>query len=202
MTVKTEHYERTLEMEGWSKGKDQSLFRILAPLKEKGTSTLKSGKNIYTYLPKTDSTIRLTGGMMQSSWMGSHFTNDDLVRESRLAEDYTWAISFEGERDGVKVMEITLTAREDAAVAWDKVVLTINTTDKLPLEQRFYDEEGALIRTMRFSDVKDLGGRRLPAQLTMIPADKPTEFTRFVYREAQFNLDLSDATFSKARLKK
>ena len=87
MLVKTRHYTRSLQMEGWSKGTEQTLMRILKPLKERGTATLKSGSTIYTYLPRTDRTIRLTSGMMMGSWMGSHFTNDDLVKESRMDED-------------------------------------------------------------------------------------------------------------------
>ena len=100
MRVKTEHYTRTMRMEGWSKGKEKTLFKVLEPLREKGTVTLKSGNHIYTYLPKTDRTIRLTSGMMMGAWMGSHLTNDDLVKEARLEADYDASISFEGERDG------------------------------------------------------------------------------------------------------
>ncbi len=98
MKVQTKNYTRTLRMEGWSKGKENSLVKIISPLKERGTATLKSDSTIYTYLPKTDRTIRLTSGMMMGSWMGSHFTNDDLVKDSRLEDDFDPTISFEGER--------------------------------------------------------------------------------------------------------
>jgi len=103
MRVKTEHYARAMRMEAWSKGKEQTLVRIIAPLREKGTATLKSGNNIFSYLPRTDRTIRLTSGMMLGSWMGSHFTNDDLVKESRRDADYNPSISYEGMRDGIEV---------------------------------------------------------------------------------------------------
>lgn len=99
MQVKTSHYTRTMRLESWASAKDKSLIRIIMPLKERGTSTLMSGKNIYTYLPKTDRTIRLTSGMMGGSWMGSHFTNDDLIKESRMSEDYDATITFEGIRN-------------------------------------------------------------------------------------------------------
>ena len=59
MRVKAAHYERKLQLEGWSKGTDKTLVRILKPTKEKGTITLKSGESIYTYLPRTDRTIKL-----------------------------------------------------------------------------------------------------------------------------------------------
>jgi outer membrane lipoprotein-sorting protein len=202
MTVQTEHYKRTLKMESWSKGEDKSLVRILEPLKERGTATLKSGKNLYTYLPRTDRTIRLTSGMMQGSWMGSHFTNDDLVKESRLADDYTYKITFEGERGGQGVIEITLTPREEAAVSWGRIVVTVGAEHSLPLEQRYYDEDQALARTVTFSQIKELGGRRVPTRMRMVPADAPAEFTQVDYEQIEFEVKLKDATFSKASLKR
>lgn len=95
-------------MENWTQGKEKSLVRLLSPRKEKGTITLKSGNAIYTYLPKTDRTIRLTSSMMMGSRMGSHFTNDDLVKESRLSDDYVPQIIFEGDRDGGNIIEFAL----------------------------------------------------------------------------------------------
>ncbi len=202
MRVKTEHYTRTLKMEGWSKGKDHSLVRIISPLKERGTATLKSENNIYTYLPKTDRTIRLTSGMMMSSWMGSHFTNDDLVKESRLEDDYHPTISFEGEREGRQVIEFTLMPKPEAAVVWGKVVITTRAADYIPLTEIFYDEDMAVARTMTFSDVKKMGGRMIPAVLKVVPTDKPEEYTELVYEEITFGIEIKDSFFSLAQLKR
>ena len=132
MQVKTAHYTRNMRMEAWSKGKEKTLVRILEPLKEKGTASLKSGNSIYSYLPRTDRTIRLTSGMMMGSWMGSHFTNDDLVKESRMEEDYHVTISYEGVRNGRKIIEFQLTPKPDAAVVWGKVVLIVLEIDYTP----------------------------------------------------------------------
>lgn len=202
MTVQTEHYKRSLKMESWSQGKDQSLVRILEPLKERGTATLKSGKNLYTYLPRTDRTIRLTSGMMQGSWMGSHFTNDDLVKESRLADDYTYKISFEGQRDGQPIIEITLSPKEEAAVSWGRIVVTVTADTLLPLQQLYYDEGQELARTMTFSQVKEIGGRTIPTRMRMVPSDAPKEYTQVDYEQIEFGVKLKDATFSKASLKR
>jgi hypothetical protein len=108
MQVKTQHYTRMMQMEGWSKGKEQTLFRIIEPLREKGTTTLKPGNHIYTYLAKTDHSIKLTSGKMMGSWMDSHLTNDDLVKEARLEEYYDVTLNFEGERDGLNIIEFLL----------------------------------------------------------------------------------------------
>ena len=202
MQVKTKNYTRKMEMEMWSKGKEKSLIRILSPKKEKGTATLKSEDSIYTYLPKTDRTIRLTSGMMGGSWMGSHFTNDDLVKESRLKDDFEFDITFEGDRDGVPVIEITLIPKPDAAVVWGKVVILLRSADLMPVEQFYHDEDGLLVRTMRFSDIKVMGGRNFPARMMIVPVDKPDEFTELIYKEMVFNLKLDDALFSVSQLRK
>ncbi len=202
MEVKTEHYQRTMKMEGWSKGKEHTLFRIIEPLREKGTATLKSGQHIYTYLPKTDRTIKLTSGMMMGSWMGSHLTNDDLVKEARLEEDYTAEISFEGDRDGNNIIEFTLIPKLDAAVVWGKLELIIEADSHIPVVEYYYDEDMMLARTIEFSDIQLLGGRERPAVLTVLPADKPEEYTKFVYEKLSLNLDLKDSLFSLASLKR
>ncbi|NOQ36036.1 MAG: outer membrane lipoprotein-sorting protein [Methylococcaceae bacterium] len=202
MQVKTKHYTRTMRMEGWSKGKEKTLFKILEPLREKGSVTLKSGNNIYTYLPKTDRTIKLTSGMMMGSWMGSHFTNDDLVKESRLEEDYEAEISFEGDREGRAVIEFTLIPKIDAAVVWGKLVLTVLADGYIPIDEFYYDEDMLLARTIIFEDIKKLGGRDRPAILRVIPADKPDEFTEFVYESLEFDIDVSERLFTLSSLKK
>jgi hypothetical protein len=202
MKVKTANYTRSLTMEGWSKGKEKTLVRIISPLKEKGTATLKSGNNIYTYLPKTDRTIRLTSGMMMGSWMGSHFTNDDLVKESRMEEDYYPKISFEGERDGVEILEFTLIPKPDAAVVWGKKVLTIRAKSHIPIKEFYYDEDMKIVRTIAFTDIKVLGGRRLASVLRVAPEDKPNEYTELAYEEMEFDMKLDDSFFSISRLKR
>jgi len=202
MRVKTAHYSRSMKMEGWSKGKEKTLFRVLEPLREKGTVTLKSDNHIYTYLPRTDRTIRLTSGMMMGSWMGSHLTNDDLVKEARLEEDYDATISFEGVRDGVKIIEFTLIPKPDAPVVWGKLTLIIMADGYTPITELYYDEDMKLARTFTFSDMKMLGGRERPAVMRVVPADKPNEFTEFVYESLELDIEVSDSLFSKSSLKR
>ncbi len=202
MKVKTKHYTRTMRLEGWSKGKEKTLFRVLEPLKEKGTVTLKSGTRIYTYLPKTDRKIRLTSGMMMGNWMGSHLTNDDLVKEARLEDDYTADISFEGIRAGKKIIEFTLIPKPEAAVVWGKLVLTVLADNITPISEVFYDEEMEVARTFSFTDMKMLGGRLRPAVMRVVPADKPEEFTEFIYESLELDIEISDRFFSVTNLKR
>ncbi len=201
MHVKTRNYSRNLKMEGWSKGKDRSLVRIVLPLKEKDTATLKSGNDIFTYLPQTDRTIRLTSGMMMGSWMGSHFTNDDLVKESRMLDDYHPEVTFEGMRDGMNLMEFTLLPKPESAVVWGKIILTVRD-EKIPVRELYYDEDMNLARSMTFTDLKNFSGRIIPAVLKVVPADKPDEYTEIVHESLEFNVPLRDDLFSLASLRK
>ncbi len=202
MEVKTRHYQRKLKLEAWSKGTEKTLIRILYPIKEKGTASLKSDTHLYTYLPKTDRTIRLSAGMMSGSWMGSHFTNDDLVQESRRERDYRIRISFEGLRDGKNIMEFTLVPRPDAAVVWGKVMTVVSLPDYLPIKEVFYDEDMEVARTLDFKNIKLLGGRRMPSVLRMTPMDKPGEFTEVIYESLKFNIGIKDSFFSLNQLRR
>lgn len=200
MQVKTAHYTRNMRLEAWSKGKEKTLVRILSPLREKGTATLKSGTTIYTYLPRTDRTILLTSGMMMGSWMGSHFTNDDLVKESRMSEDYDARITFEGERDGVPVYDIVLLPKPDAPVVWGRIEITVVQDTLIPTKSLYYDEVGNLSRTMFFKDVRTLGGRLVPAVMELVPEDKPGEKTVVTYDSLELGLGLKADFFSRATL--
>lgn len=202
MKVVTAQWSRELSLEVWSQGKDRSLVRILSPQKERGTATLKSGENVWNYLPKVARVVKVPASMMGGSWMGSHFTNDDLVKESRMAEDYSFQKTFEGTRDGQALIELTLTPRPEAAVVWGRVVVTVRASDLVPLRILYYDEDLALARTTTFSDPRPLGGRTLPAVLRIVPADRPAESTEITYEQLEFDLPLPDSHFSLQNLEK
>jgi outer membrane lipoprotein-sorting protein len=202
MIITTRHWKRTLTVRFWSRGKNMSLIRILAPLREKGTATLRVGKDLWNYLPKVRRVIKLSSSMMSASWMGSHFTNDDLVRESRMADDYTYRVSFRGERAGRRVIELVLIPKPDAAVVWGKVTVEVAAGTYMPLKILYYDEDKKLARTMAFSRIKLLGGRRLPSVMTVVPADNPGESTVVRYDRIEFNVGLRDDVFSLRNLQR
>ena len=200
MQITTRQWSRALDMMIWSKGHDYALVRVTSPAREAGTATLKVKNDIWNYLPRVDRTIRIPPSLMAGAWMGSHFTNDDLVKESRLVDDYDIAPGVAGERDGAKTWEFTLTPKAGIAVVWGKIVLQVRQADLMPLSERYYDETGALVRTVTFSGFKTMGGRLVPSTLTVTPADKPDERTTLVYHELQFDIGLDPAFFSLQNL--
>ncbi|MBT3221785.1 MAG: outer membrane lipoprotein-sorting protein [Proteobacteria bacterium] len=206
MNVKTKRYERSMKMKSWAQGQEKTLIRILEPVKDAGMCTLKVDANIWNYLPKVDRTMKVPAGMMSGNWMGSHFSNDDLVKENRLSEDFTYEMTQKpaDNEDGVYI--ITLVPKPDAAVVWGKVVVKV-TPDKMPKSIQYFDEggadgtEGELMRTMTFEDIRDFDGRQVPALMRLIPENKPGEFTEVRYVELEFDVEMDDSTFTLQSLR-
>jgi outer membrane lipoprotein-sorting protein len=201
MTVKTRRYERTMTMDAWSRGKDDSLVLIREPVKDRGIATLKVKENIWNYLPKINRVTKVPASMMSGSWMGSHFTNDDLVKESTYIDDYDSVISFEGERDGAAIYEVTSIPKPNAAVVWGRVVMTIRQDNFAPITAIYFDEEGVRIRLMRFDHIEQIDSRAIPMRMTLIPEEKPGESTVVEYRNIAFGIPLDESFFSLQSLK-
>lgn len=199
MHVKTSRYERTMRMKAWSKGTEHSLIRILEPAKDAGVATLKVEENLWNYLPKVDRTMKVPSGMMGSSWMGSHLTNDDLVREARLSEDFTYTLTARPEGGSANYV-ISCVPKPDAPVVWGKVVATVRP-DKVPVKIEYFDEDDELVRTMEYSNVKTVDGRLTPLTFRVVPHDKPGEFTEMRFTELEIGLDLADSVFTLQALK-
>ncbi len=209
MEIDTEHWSRSLEMRVWSLGTEHSLVRVEAPPREAGMATLMVGGEVWNYLPNVDRTIKLPPSMMLGSWMESHFTNDDLVKESRLIEDYDIVISYEGPRAaaggeeagaGQEIWEFTLSPKPEAPVIWGRIEQEVRQSDRMPLVARYFDEDGALMRTMRFSGFSVLGGRTLPTRMVIEPADE-NERTVVTYLELEFDVGLEPGFFSLRNLR-
>jgi hypothetical protein len=201
MAVVTRRWERRMVLSIRSEGSDKALVRVLEPRREAGTATLKVGPDIWNYLPRVDRTIRVPSSMMMASWMGSHFTNDDLVQQSRLARDYDIVTTFAGERDGTGLYEFTLTPRPDAPVVWGRIVLEVRVADLMPLRSRYFGEDGELRRTMVFAEHREMGGRLVPTRMRMTPEDAPDEHTEMRYHEIAFDVPIPAGTFSLASLR-
>ena len=200
MTIKTPSYTRAVKMKLWTKGRDYALVRVLeGGPRETGMMTLKREKQLWNYLPQAGRVMKLPTGMMGDSWMGSDFTNDDLVKGSSIATDFTSKVEKTIEHEGRKAWFVTLIPKADAKVVWGKVEMVLDRASCLPLEQRFFDEEGALARRMAYSDLKKVGWRNFPMKLSMFPAEKGRS-TAMAYESVELDGDVPDDTFSLRRL--
>jgi len=197
MTVKTGHWERHLQMQSWSLGRERFLIRILAPAKEKGVATLKVDREVWNYLPKVDRVIRIPPSMMGGAWMGSHITNDDLVKANHIDEDYDFTLLAEDEESWT----IRGIPKPEAPVVWGKIVYRVRKQPQVPEQVEYFDEEGVLVRRFVFDDVQTVSGRTIPLRMTVLPLEKPEELTVMQYRKVQFDVDLKEDFFSLGQLK-
>ncbi len=182
MTIKTRRWTRTLEMESWTEGRDRFLTRILAPAREKGTCTLKVDNNIWNYIPGIDRTMKIPSSLMGDSWMGSHLTNDDLVKDNKI--DRLFKLEITAQASGT--VEITGMPLPDAAVVWGKIIYRVDTLKMIPDSIDFFDEEGIKVRTMSFVEPRFIDGRWLPMLFRIVPDDKPDEYTEMLYQSIDF----------------
>lgn len=197
MQVKTAHWERTLEMEAWSLGREYFLVRILEPAKERGVATLKRNREVWNYLPKVDRVIKVPPSMMGGSWMGSHITNDDLVKANHIDEEYL--LNLLEETPSHYVVECL--PRPEAAVVWGKIIYRVRKQPRVPEQVDYFDEEMVHIRQIYFDDVQQIGDRIVPLRMTVRPLEKPGEITVLQYRDLVYNLPLEESFFSLRHLK-
>ena len=200
MEIATPHWQRTLAMEAWTEKLEKTFVRIERPIKEKGVATLRIGNEMWNYLPKTNKVIKIPPSMMMSSWMGSDFTNDDIVKEFSLFEDYTYEEVFPYNTEEALVY-VKCTPRENLPVVWGYVVIAAQRQDSIPHWQKYYDETGELMRTLKYSDVKDFGGRRVPATMEMVPHTKEGHKTVIRYLQLSFNEKMDSKIFSFRNLR-
>ena len=201
MTVTTPRWTRTLELSTWIERPRRSFIRILAPAKEAGIGSLRIGGEMWNYLPAVERTIKIPPSMMLQPWMGSDFTNDDLVKESSLIDDYTHRL-VAGETSDTAVYVVESTPKPDAAVVWGRIVMRARRSDFLPVREEFYDERGALVRVMTFSDIRALGGRTIPTKWEMRPAAKPGNVTTVVMTRAAYDAPIASEVFTQHNLEK
>ena len=202
MTVATPRWTRTLELSAWIERPRRSFIRILAPAKEAGIGSLRIGAEMWNYLPTVERTIKIPPSMMLQPWMGSDFTNDDLVKESSLVTDYTHRTVARDTADGLHVYVVESTPKPDAAVVWGKIIMRVRRADFLPVREEFYDERGTLVRVMMFSDVKTLGGRLIPTRWEMRPTTKSGNVTTVVMTRATFDTPIAGEIFTQRNLEK
>jgi len=202
MTVVKPDWERTIEMKAWSKGRDRSLILITAPARDKGTTFLMRGNEVWNWIPSIERVIKIPPSMMTQSWMGSDFTNDDLVKESSIVEDYTHKLVGDSTINGRECYVLELTPKPDAPVVWGKLKVWITKKNFLQLRVEYYDEEAELVNIMKLSEIQEMGGRVIPTKMVMQPVNKPDQRTILKYKSAKFNIKIEDSFFSEQNMKR
>lgn len=202
MTIERPRYTREVSMKSWALGSEYSLILITEPSRDRGTTYLKRENEIWNYVPTIDRTIKMPPSMMAQSWMGSDFTNDDLVRESSTVQDYKHTILREEQYEDYGVWVLELIPKPETPIVWGKVLIWVTKEGYLQLKVENYDQRNELTNTIEFSDIKQLGGREIPTKMVLTPADKPDQRTILQYQQLEFNIDIGKSFFTQQNMRR
>ncbi len=202
MTIVRPTWTREVQMKTWSYGDEYSLIYITAPARDKGTAFLKREKELWNWQPTIDRVIKLPPSMMMQSWMGSDFTNDDLIKESSIISDYEHELLGSDTIDGRDCYQIQLIPKPDAPVVWGRILIWVDKKDYLQLRSEFYDEDDYLVNTMYGREVKEFDGVLLPSILEVVPEEEEGHKTIIEYLALEFNTGIKPSFFGVQNMKR
>jgi outer membrane lipoprotein-sorting protein len=203
MVIKTIRptWSREMGVKTWMKGKEYSMILITAPAKDKGVAFLKRKKEVWNWVPTLERSIKLPPSMMSQSWMGTDFTNDDLVKESSVVEDYVHTLLGDTLIRNTDCFIIQMIPKPEAAVVWGKLKMYVDKKNFVEMHMKFYDEDGSLVNIMNSLEIKMMGGRLIPTRVEMIPMDKKNQKTEIVYSNLIFDKPIDEGFFTLQQMK-
>ena len=200
MTITTPNWERTLEIESDVEGKKLALSTITSPAKEKGIRTLRIENNMWNYFPKLKRKVAVSSSMLLASWMGSDFTNDDILKASSMAEDYSHKFLPNQKKDGQDYRVIENSAKSEAKVMWPKIITYASPVDCLPRQYHYFDKQGNIKRILYLDTIKTFDGHKVPTNWVMQPQDDMNKKTTIVYKKMSFNTSFKPNHFTQKNL--
>lgn len=200
MEIIRPEWKRTMSMKSWAKGTEYALVLIVSPAKDKGMVSLKIGTEMWNWIPSIERSIKVSPSMMMQSWMGSDFTNDDLIKQSSIVVDYDHTIVGEERFQGKDCYKILLTPKPDAPVVWGKLLMWISKDLKNQWKVAYYDEDQELVNVMTGYELKELDGRLIPTRWEMVPANEKGKKTVLTYDDIDFDIAITESFFSKQNM--
>ena len=202
MTIIRPTWTREVGIRSWSMGTEFSLTLITSPARDRGQTFLKRGRDLWNWQPSINRMIRMSSSVMGQSWMGSDFTNDDMIRESSIVNDYTHALAGRERVREFDCFKIILTPKENSAVVWGKVITWISVNDFVEIKTEFYDEDNILVNTFNAFDVKPFGNRRLATRIEVVPAERPNQKTVMTISKYEFDIEVDESFFSQQNMRR
>jgi outer membrane lipoprotein-sorting protein len=201
MTIIRPTWQRSVDFKNWSLEKEYALTLITSPAKDAGQTFLKRGTEMWNWNPSINRLIKLPPSMMSQGWMGSDYTNDDILKESSVVNDYTHEIVGEETIAGRDCFKINMVAKEESAVIWGHQVRWIDKKEFLIMKAELFDEDGILVRTETGSDIRTMDGRVIQTRIELVPADEPGNKTVVIIKDIKFNIAIQENFFSQQNMK-
>ncbi len=202
MRIVRPRYEREISLRAWQLNRKYTMILVTSPARDRGTAFLLRENNVWTYDPRIDRTTRLPSSMMAQPWMGSDFTNDDLVRDSDTIDDYTHELLRTEDVDGRTAYVIRMVPKPDRPIVWGKVKMWICVKDFLQLRVENYDQRDQRINTMILDRITRFNDREIPSRITVAPEDTENERTILLYEKIDFDVDLDESFFTQRNMQR
>lgn len=195
-------WKRNISLKGWSNGLDYSMTYITGPARDKGQVFMKRRTEMWNWMPTIGRMIKIPASMMSQGWMGSDYTNDDILKESSIVKDYNHSIASEEQVDKFDCYKIQMLPKEEAAVIWSKVYKWITKDEFIQIKSEYYDEDDELVKSDFGYDFKKMDGRLIPTRVEIVPADDSGKKTVLYIKEVEFDIDLPESYFSQQNMKR
>lgn len=203
IVIKTRRWTRSLKLKSWENRLEKKSFsEITAPEKDAGNRFLLIGQEMRQYNPRLKRDIKISPSMMLQSWMGSDFTNDDIIKESSITTDYFHTLDGMETVDGNKCYKVVLKPKPGAAVVWGKIVYFAREGDYLPVREEFYNEHNVMKKVMTFSEFKMMHNRVIPTTYKMQTVGKDDRYTMMNILYVKFNQHIPASVFTLQNLKR
>jgi outer membrane lipoprotein-sorting protein len=181
-----------------SDGSERSLTQVVAPSKDAGQAFLQDGDNLYLYNPRLKRTLRLPPSNQNDSFLGSDLSYSDLGG-SELQDNYIPEITAQDDT----TVELTLTPKELAPTPYGKIILTADVANKYrPLTYVYYDQRGAAVRQMMFSDYVDVDGTYFPSRFEVQNLMSEGESTVITFQDLKFGVEVDQNCFKESALER
>ena len=195
-------WQRDISMKSWSNGLDFSMTYITAPARDKGQVFMKRKTEMWNWMPSIGRMVKIPASMMSQGWMGSDYTNDDILKESSIVVDYNHSLAGEEVVEGLNCYKIEMQPKEEAAVIWGKVYKWITKDEFIQIKSEYFDEDDELVKSDFGYDFKEMDGRLIPSRIEIVPADDEGKKTVLFIKEIEFDIEINESFFSQQNMKR
>jgi len=191
---------RSIKSKSWIYGQEKSFTEYLAPAREAGTKMLKLEDQLWTYIPSTDRTIKISGHMLRQSVMGSDLSYEDMMEDPELLDLYQANVIEEVTFLDRPCWVLELTAKTED-ISYHSRKIWVDKERYVSLKEERFARSGKLLKIFEVKEVRQIQNRWVPVNMVFKDALKNGEGTEFFIESIEFNADIPDALFTKASLR-
>jgi outer membrane lipoprotein-sorting protein len=200
MIINGRRGSRSIKSKSWIYGEEKSYTEYLAPAREAGTKMLKLEDQLWTYIPSTDRTIKISGHMLRQSVMGSDLSYEDMMEDPELLNLYNANVIEEETYLDRPCWILELTAKiED--ISYHSRKIWVDKERYVSLKEERFARSGKLLKVFEVKEVRSIQNRWVPVHMVFKDALKSGKGTEYFIESIEFNADIPEALFTKASLR-